>query len=139
MSIQDIVKKAEFHASIEKVWETVTTAEGIASWFMPNDFKRELHHTFTLKTPYGDTPCKVLELEPPRRLTFSWGEDGWIVTFELEDLGVGKTAFTLTHSGWNEMGDVVPASGQHPAVIRDRMNGGWDNIVGVKLREAVES
>ena len=135
----DIIKNAIFEADIEKVWNAVATAEGIDSWFMPNDFRQELGYEFTIQSPFGPTPCKVLELDPPNKLSFSWGSFGWEVTFELKDLG-GKTEFTLTHSGWGAPDEVVPGPGpdQTNAQIRDRMNGGWGPLVDEKLRQVVE-
>ncbi len=38
-TLNDIKQTVIFNASIQKVWDTVSTAEGIASWFMPNDFE----------------------------------------------------------------------------------------------------
>ncbi|MCV5062958.1 SRPBCC domain-containing protein, partial [Escherichia coli] len=37
-TLNDIKQTIVFNASIQKVWSVVSTAEGIASWFMPNDF-----------------------------------------------------------------------------------------------------
>ena len=37
--LQDIKQTVVFDAPIEKVWDTVSNAEGITSWFMPNDFE----------------------------------------------------------------------------------------------------
>ncbi|GAB7386272.1 SRPBCC domain-containing protein [Bacillaceae bacterium] len=134
--VPDIRKTAVFNAPIEKVWEAVATSEGIAKWFMPNDFTPKAGHAFTLQSPFGPSPCKVLELEPPNRLSFSWG-DGWRVTFELKELD-GKTEFTLIHSGWGEPDEIIPGPHETHAVIRNRMDKGWDQIVNEKLRKAVE-
>ncbi|MFA9560632.1 SRPBCC domain-containing protein [Evansella sp. AB-rgal1] len=135
----EIRKNTVFQASIETVWNAVATSEGIDAWFMPNDFQQELGHEFTIQSPFGPTPCKVLKLDPPNLLEFSWGEMGWVVTFELKDIG-DKTEFTLIHSGWGEPDALVPGPGpdQTNKDIRDRMNGGWESIVYEKLREVVE-
>jgi Activator of Hsp90 ATPase homolog 1-like protein len=37
----------------------------------------------------------VLELDPPRRLTFTWGEER--LRFELEPVGEDRTRLRLTH------------------------------------------
>lgn len=134
----EIRKTAVFQATIEKVWNAVSTAEGIEAWFMPNDFKAELGSEFTIQSPFGPTPCKVLKLEAPKLLVFSWGEAGWEVTFELKDLG-DKTEFTLIHGGWGEPDAIVPGGpGMTNAQSRERMNGGWESIVNERLRKVVE-
>jgi len=138
MKVQDIRKTTVFQAPIQKVWNAVATAEGISSWFMPNDFQQEVGSTFTIQSPFGPSPCKVLELEPPHRLVFSWGTDGWVVTFELKELEE-KTEFTLVHSGWGDTEEVIPLANETHQVIRDRMNGGWGPLVDVKLRGVVEA
>ncbi|WP_134703342.1 SRPBCC domain-containing protein [Ammoniphilus sp. YIM 78166] len=137
MPLQDIRKTTIFNAPIQKVWEAVSTSDGIASWFMPNDFKAELGYEFTIQSPFGPTPCKVLELAAPHRLAFSWGGNGWEVSFELKETD-GKTEFTLTHSGWGEPDDLMPPVQEKQSVIRDRMGNGWETIVTVRLREVVE-
>lgn len=133
-TLPDIVKTLVFEAPVQKVWQAVSTAEGIAAWLMPNNFQAIEGHAFTIFSPYGDSPCVVKELDPPNRLVFSWGKD-WVVTFALKDLD-GKTEFTLIHSGWRE--DTVTEAGETHAVVRDRMNQGWDSAVLPRLREYVE-
>lgn len=135
--VQDIVHTAVLEAPIQKVWETVSTAEGIASWFMPNDFQPIVGHEFHVQSPFGPSPCKVVEIEAPHRLTFTWDTDGWYVTFLLKEVGE-KTEFTLIHGGWKQPDAVVPKAKEDAAVIRERMNQGWDAIVHEKLRKAVE-
>ncbi|KOP82676.1 hypothetical protein AMS60_09405 [Bacillus sp. FJAT-21945] len=135
--VKDIEQKVIIEAPIQKVWDKVANAEGIASWFMPNDFQPEVGHEFHIQSPFGPSPCKVLELDVPNRLSFSWDKDGWIVSFILKDLG-GKTEFTLIHGGWKEVDAVVPKAGEQALVIRDRMNQGWVGITE-KLKKVVES
>ncbi|RNB84049.1 SRPBCC domain-containing protein [Brevibacillus nitrificans] len=133
-AIPDIVHTLVLNAPIQKVWEAVSTAEGIAAWFMPNNFQAIEGHTFTIFSPFGDSPCVVKELDPPHRLVFSWGKD-WVATFSLKELG-DKTEFTLIHSGWTA-GTVTEMGDTHD-VIRERMNQGWDSSVLPKLRAYVE-
>lgn len=131
--LPDITQTIVINAPIRKVWDAVSTSEAIASWFMPNDFQPEMGFEFSLHSPYGVSPCKVTEIDPPNRLVFTWGED-WIVTFELKEQG-GQTEFTLVHGGWTA-GKVE--HGMDYAVIRDRMKHGWETAVLPRLREYVE-
>ncbi|WP_227874314.1 SRPBCC family protein [Tumebacillus algifaecis] len=126
----------QLNAPIQKVWDAVATSEGIASWFMPNDFQPVLGNEFVLEAPYGKTPCKVTEFEPPTRLAFTWTEE-WLVTFELEELEDGKTEFTLTHAGWEE-GKIL-LSGQESSKVRGQMDHGWREAVLPRLAQYVEA
>ncbi|MCH5585556.1 SRPBCC domain-containing protein [Shimazuella sp. AN120528] len=132
-----ITKSVIYDAPIEKVWVAVSTSEGIASWFMPNDFQPIEGHNFYIQSPFGPSPCKVLGVDPPNKLTFSWDEDGWVVSFELKDVS-GKTEFTLTHDGWKGADDIVPKANQKQSVIHKTMSEGWEALVESNLRKVVE-
>lgn len=136
-TLQDIKQTVIFNAPIQKVWKTVSTAEGIGSWFMPNDFKPEVGHEFHVQSPFGPSPCKVLEMDEPNKLAFSWDTDGWIVTFLLKDLGE-KTEFTLIHGGWKEPDAIAPKAQLKNVDVRNNMNSGWEKIVHEGLRKVVE-
>ena len=136
-TLQDIKQTVIFDASIQKVWDAVSTSEGIESWFMPNDFQPEIGHEFHLQSPFGPSPCKVTELDPPNRLSFTWDEDGWVITFLLKELD-GRTEFTLIHGGWKNPDDILPKANQKSSDIRNNMNKGWEGIVE-SLRKIVEN
>lgn len=132
--LADVVKEVTIKAPAAKVWEAVATADGIAAWFMPNNFEPILGYEFQLNAgPFGHSPCKVLELDPPNRLVFSWDKD-WTVTFQLKETEEG-TKFTLIHGGWNA--DTATAFGEKHAAVRERMAGGWVGILQ-KLVTTVE-
>ncbi|AOH56708.1 hypothetical protein ABE28_020255 [Peribacillus muralis] len=136
-ALEDVKKTVMLEAPIQKVWDTVSTAEGIASWFMPNDFQPKVGHEFHVQSPFGPSPCKVLEIDAPHRLSFSWDTDGWIVSFHLKEHD-GKTEFTLIHGGWKQPESILPKANEKSSVVRDRMAYGWDQIVHEKLKKAVE-
>ncbi|MFW5433514.1 SRPBCC family protein [Paenibacillus apiarius] len=124
-TLPDIRQTLVLNAPIQKVWDAVATSEGIAAWFMPNNFQPIEGYEFELNAgPFGMSPCKVTEIDPPNRLSFNWGKD-WTLTFELVDLD-GKTEFTLIHAGWDA--DKVTEFGQSHATVRDRMNQGWTGL-----------
>ncbi|MCY9006380.1 SRPBCC domain-containing protein [Peribacillus frigoritolerans] len=136
-TLQDIKKTVILEAPIQKVWDSVSTAEGIASWFMPNDFQPKVGHEFHVQSPFGPSPCKVTELDAPHRLSFSWDTDGWFISFLLKEVD-GKTEFTLIHGGWKEPDTILTKPNEKSSVIRDRMNHGWEQIVNQGLKKAVE-
>lgn len=135
--LPDIVRTLELNAPIGKVWQYVSTAEGIAAWFMPpSGFEPVVGHEFKLNAgPFGQSPCKVTAFEPPERLSFNWGKD-WTLSFELKELPGDRTGFTLTHGGWSE--ESLTEFGEAHGIVRGRMDGGWTGIVA-KLKALVES
>lgn len=134
-TLSDIVQTVVFNAPIQKVWDAVATSEGIAAWFMPNNFKPEAGYEFHLEAgPFGNSPCKVTDVTPPNRLSFVWGKD-WSLTFELKDVD-GKTEFTLIHAGWDV--DKVTEFGQPHSVVREMMANGWAGIAN-RLTAYVEA
>ncbi|MBU8907614.1 SRPBCC family protein [Desertibacillus haloalkaliphilus] len=133
----EIRKQIVYNADVETVWNAVATAEGIESWFMANDFQPEVGATFTLQSPFGPSPCQVTELQSPTHLSFSWGEAGWQLTFELEDVD-GKAQLTLIHAGWGKPDEIIPGPSQTNLEVRNRMSGGWDSLLEKDLRSVVE-
>lgn len=136
-TLQDVKQTVIFNAPIQKVWETVSTSEGIASWFMPNDFQLEMGHEFHLQSPFGPSSCKVTEIDAPNRLSFTWDTEGWVVSFILKELGE-KTEFTLIHGGWKQPDAILPKANEKSSIIRDRMAQGWIGIVA-NLQKIVEN
>ena len=61
------------------VWEYLTNAELMELWLMKNDFQPVIGHEFTFRAnpvpslDYdGVVYCKVLEIEPFKKLSYSW-------------------------------------------------------------------
>lgn len=135
-AIQDIKQTVLINAPIEKVWSQVSTAKGIEAWFMPSDFEATVGHQFHIQSPFGPSPCKVLEVDEPHLIKFLWDTDGWVVSFLLKKEG-DNTEFIVIHGGWKSSDEVVPKAGEDASVIRERMNGGWAGIVQ-SLKKVVE-
>jgi len=114
----------------EIVWEYLTNAELMELWLMKNDFHPLVGHEFQFRT--GPLPnmnfdgvvyCKVLEIVPFEKLSYSWkggpGEgkitlDSVVVwTLQRKDNG---TELLLDHSGFNEATN---------AIMFAAMNNGW--------------
>jgi uncharacterized protein YndB with AHSA1/START domain len=63
----------------EKIWRALTLSDLIVEWLMRNDFQPILGHRFQFHaTPLpgwsGVTNCQVVEIDPPRRLAYTWGD-----------------------------------------------------------------
>jgi uncharacterized protein YndB with AHSA1/START domain len=102
--------------SSNEVWEYLTQAELIALWLMPNNFKPILGYEFQFRTKPipsleldGIFHCKVLEIIPFQKLTYSWkGGSGngvftldTVVEWTLEKHGNGTKLF-LKQTGFKE-------------------------------------
>jgi uncharacterized protein YndB with AHSA1/START domain len=130
-TLPDIRQTVVLNAPIRKVWDAVATSEGIAAWFMPNDFQPVEGYEFHLNAAqFGMSPCKVTVVDPPNRLSFNWGKD-WALTFELTELD-DQTEISLIHSGWDA--DKMTEFGAPHTAVRMNMAEGW-----AKLKDALKA
>jgi uncharacterized protein YndB with AHSA1/START domain len=119
----------------EVIWKVLTEPELLSRWLMQNDFAARVGHRFTFKArPMGDwdgvVRCEVLEIEPHRRLVYSWvggsannAVHGSVLDSVLSiDLTPvpGGTRLRLVHDGFR--------SPQNDAGY-DAMSKGWGGIV----------
>jgi uncharacterized protein YndB with AHSA1/START domain len=113
MSTARVQHKIFYESTPEIVWEYLTNPELMSLWLMKSDFKPELGYEFTFQGPKmpdlgfdGQIHCKVLELKPNERLSYTWNMgpgDGTIscnsvVTFSLKAIN-GGTEMSLEHVG----------------------------------------
>jgi uncharacterized protein YndB with AHSA1/START domain len=90
----------------EKIWRALTQPHLIEEWLMKNDFKPVVDHRFQLRMDPqrnwdGVVECKVLAVEPNKRLSYAWGALGLesVVTFTLTPTGSG-THLRMEQSGF---------------------------------------
>jgi len=105
-----------FPHPLKTVWEYLTKPELMALWLMKNDFQPVVGYDFQFRT--GPIPalnfdgifyCKVLEIVPFKKLSYSWKSgpgDGKItldsvVVWKLETKDKGTELF-LEHSGFSK-------------------------------------
>lgn len=136
-NLPDITQTVIVAAPIQKVWNSISTAEGISAWLMPNDFQAQVGYEFTIHSPFGPSPCKVLEMDQPHKLSFQWDTDGWFITFLLKEIG-SQTEFTLIHGGWKNREAIVPKAKKSNADVHDIMAQGWAGIIQNKFKQVVE-
>ena len=101
---------------VEAVWTAVTDPAEMRSWF-PTRVEIDEWRVGASMTHHFDNhdmdplPGEVKEWDPPRRVSFTWGED--TITFELSASDDGGTRFVLTEelaanhaarnaAGWEE-------------------------------------
>jgi uncharacterized protein YndB with AHSA1/START domain len=102
------------------VWEYLTNADLMALWLMKNDFQPVIGHEFTFRiNPVpsldfdGIVYCKVLEIEPFKKLTYSWklgpGDGSMnidsVVRWELQQTDKG-TELILDHNDFTIMKNI---------------------------------
>ena len=108
---RSLVFEREMPHPAEKIWRALTTPELIQEWLMQNDFQAVAGHRFRFRAKpmpgwSGVTNCEVLEVDPPHRLVYSWG-DGTesdsglrtVVTWTLTSVD-GGTVVRMEQSGF---------------------------------------
>ena len=107
--MDDIIIEQTYPYPIEHVWEALTDPKALADWLMPGDFAAVVGHRFQFRTKPrpefdGVVHCEVLEVEKPRRLSYSWKTGDMhkptIVTFILTLTPDGGTRLRLEHKGF---------------------------------------
>ncbi len=124
--------KATYAATPAEIWHALTDSDELAGWLMANDFKLELGHIFNFRTKPapgfdGVVECEVVEIEPQRRLVYSWkaGGQNTMVVWSLEPRGAA-TELTLEHTGFKGL------SGLAPHII---LGLGWGRMLRHGMRE----
>ncbi len=139
---------------IERVWAYLTESDLRRKWLAAGEMEMKVGAPFELvwrndelTNPPGRRPdgfgdehrmqSRITELDPPRKLSFSWGNSGG-VTFELEPRG-NEVLLTVIHrrlpdratllkvaAGWHMHLDVLVARarGQEPGAFWD----GWSRL-----------
>jgi len=99
------------------VWDYLTKADLMALWLMPNDFEPIIGYDFQFKTKPlpqfnsdGIFYCKVLEIVPHKKLSYSWKASPGDGTISLDSVVVwtlvekdNGTELLLEHSGFKEI------------------------------------
>ena len=106
---ESIAFEFDLHHSPEKVWRALTDPALLAEWLLPVVAgKLELGAAFTLKTQAypgrdGTVNCRVLEIEPRRKLSYAWAVPflDTVVTFTLMPTDSG-TRLSLVQSGFKD-------------------------------------
>jgi uncharacterized protein YndB with AHSA1/START domain len=142
----DIDATAEYPHPVERVWAALTSSEALAAWLMPNDFQPAIGHTFTFRTKPapgfdGIVRCEVLELDPPKRMVWSWagGNIDTTVTFTLEEAGQASTRLRMHQVGFDGLGAQLTRrilAGGYPWLLGRALPAYLDQIAGLPARSA---
>ena len=125
-----ITKEALFSQSIDKVWNAISRAEEISTWFIKADFKAVEGYNYTFTSEPNDKGCTIIsgtvKKANPYVLIYTWivadTKVETTVKWELKSTPQG-TKLYLEHSGIsNYAGDTAVA-------MFNSFNGGWDNCI----------
>jgi uncharacterized protein YndB with AHSA1/START domain len=92
----------------ERLWRALTDPKALSDWLMPNDFEPTVGRKFQFNVGpqwgwRGYVDCVVLEVDAPRRLSYSWEGDPkhppTVVTWILTPVKEG-TLLRLEHTGF---------------------------------------
>jgi uncharacterized protein YndB with AHSA1/START domain len=129
-----------FNAKIKKVWHAITDKDAMKQWYFEfKEFRPEIGFEFSFSGGPEDRQylhlCKITEVIPEKKLTYSWKYDGYAgisyVTFELFEEGE-HTRLVLTHAGLESF----PTD--QPDFARENFEAGWNEIIGASLKDFVE-
>lgn len=120
----------------EKVWRALTERELLAKWLMLTDMKLALGQSFTFKTQPmqgwdGVVRCEMKEVEPLKRLRYSWASLGLdtVITGTLVPTSKGGTLLRLEQSGFPAEKGKLP--------FFEGAKAGWQNMAGQRLPEVL--
>ena len=124
-----------------RVWAAITDPDRLAKWFPTTVEFDELRSGAPIVFRFTDHPIGPMsgafrEVSPPRRLSFTWGDD--VLTFELEERDGGaacRLSFSVVldsadkaardSAGWDDCLDMLDAvvAGESPE--RPWVSGSW--------------
>ncbi|WP_298530969.1 SRPBCC domain-containing protein [uncultured Algibacter sp.] len=125
-----IKKEVLFNHNIDQVWNAITKAEEISTWFIKADFKAEQGYKYTFTAEPNEKGCTIIHGEiknaNPYKLVYTWvvadTKTETTVTWELTSTKNG-TKLNLEHSG------ITNYAGETAITMFESFNGGWDNCI----------
>lgn len=111
---ETVTLDVELKSPIERVWNALTDSATLSKWmlFQTNDFQPVVGHAFQFRDAPGFDgiiDCEVLEIDEPRRLSYTWVSDqagpsgvqqSTVVTWTLTEAERGVTRLQLEQSGF---------------------------------------
>jgi uncharacterized protein YndB with AHSA1/START domain len=133
----------ELEHPLDTVWKAIANPDGIRGWLGAAEL--ELTEGGRVRLQFDKTVGNVVrgritEVDPPRVLEYTFGEDDppSILRWELSEQAPGSTCLVLTHTlptdehigaglaGWHTLLDMIPAAiaGEDPQWSKER----WDEV-----------
>ena len=124
-----IVKEHLFNHPIRKVWDAISKAEEISTWFIQADFKATPGYKYTFTSPPENNCTQItgeVKSADPFILIYTWvvqdTNTETTVKWVLKEVDEG-TQLYLEHSG------ISGYPGDTAVQMFNSFNGGWDNCV----------
>ncbi len=138
-----IKKETLLNHPIDTVWNAITKADEISTWFIQADFKAEPGYRYTFTSEPNEKGCTTISGEvkeaSPYYLVYTWivadTDVETTVSWKLEATE-GGTKLSLEHS------NISKYEGDTAIAMFESFNGGWDNcIIGLTnyLKEEVNA
>ncbi len=128
-----LVIEREMPHSPEKIWRALTQGDLIKQWLMENDFTPSVGHKFNFRAaPVGGwngvVESQVLEVEPNKKLSYSWTSMGLesVVSWTLAAVG-GGTLLRFEQTGFRPDQEANYKGAKY----------GWEMFIG-KMDKVVE-
>ena len=140
MKSEPLIKEVLLNAPASKVWKAITSKDQMEQWYFDlKEFKPEVGFEFQFEGGPDDRTythlCKVTEVIPEKKLSYSWRYDGYpgesFVTFELFIEG-NQTRLKLTHENLESFGT------DNPDFAKENFTEGWEHIIGKNIKEFIE-
>lgn len=132
--MKDVIKKEYvFSYPIQKVWNAISKAEEISTWFIEADFKAEKGYRYTFKSSEEDGCTEItgeVKGANPYTLIYTWIVENTntetTVKWDLKEIE-GGTKLYLEHSG------ISKYPGDSAVSFFTNFDTGWDNCVNELL------
>lgn len=135
-----IIVEEDFNAPVDKVWRAITDKKEMQHWYFDvSDFKAEPGFEFHFNGGSEEKTfvhlCKIIEVIPECKLSYSWEFEGFpgnsLLIFELFPEG-NKTHLKLTHEGLETFPD-------QPEFAKENFRIGWNQIICNGLKNYLQN
>jgi len=133
----DVTLDFQIESPINKVWEALTVSKILAKWIWDNDFKPIVGYQFQFHAEpdewwNGVVDGKVLEVDKPNKLSYTWASQGEITTITWTLME--NSPFTHLHF---EQSNFSEKSKAFPGALEGARNS-WEEF-GIKLKKLLEN
>lgn len=123
-----IIREQIINHSVDKVWNAITKAEEISTWFLKAEFKAEVGAKYRFKSS-GENCTQItgeVKEANPYTLIYTWIVENTdvetTVKWVLEDQN-GSTKLYLEHSG------IANYPNESVVAMFESFSGGWENCI----------